>query len=229
MADPISFDPFLGWVDIEDVENIPQDARLITAADLIRYEKFGQDAAARINELATVATDENIGLLIGTEDSDTSAAVAAAVAAALAAREQVSYLPGNVNSSSILQTPSTLSVAAPALSVWELDVDLFYGTSFEHDIRLGWTFPNGSAGRWGIAGLALENLNLANGPMTAQSAPIANTLAFGGNGAATMARLKAVITVGGVSGTIGLTYAPNAAGAPVTLYQHSILRARRLS
>lgn len=229
MADLISFDPYLGWVDVEDVENIPQDTRLITAADLIRYEKFGQDAAARINELATVATDENIALLIGGDNTDTAGAVAAAVAAALAEREQFSALGTNKSSDSILQTPSTLTIPVTALSVWELDLDLFYGSSLEHDVRLGWAIPAGSSGRWGISALSTANTLLANGPMTAQSAPIQNTLALGGNAAATYARVKAVLTIGATAGNIALTYAPDVAGGTVTLYQHSILRARRLS
>lgn len=229
MADPISFDPYLGWVDVEDVDNIPEDARLITAADLIRYEKFGQDASARINDLAAIATDEGIAGLIEGDGPLTAQAVADAITAALAGREQISTLPTNSVSDSILQTPSGLSIPAPAMSTWAVEVDLFYGTSFEHDMRLGWAIPAASGGRWGILGLALDNANLASGPLTAQSAPITTTLALAGNGAATMARLSAVVTVGATPGSIGLTYAPNAAGSSVTLYQHSTLRARRLS
>jgi secreted trypsin-like serine protease len=45
MADPISFDPFLGWTDITDPNNIPQDAHVIGAADLLRYENLGKDVA----------------------------------------------------------------------------------------------------------------------------------------------------------------------------------------
>jgi hypothetical protein len=53
MTTPISFSPFLGWVDTTDPSNIPADVRIIGAADLLRYEVFGQDAAARINDLIT--------------------------------------------------------------------------------------------------------------------------------------------------------------------------------
>jgi hypothetical protein len=45
MADPISFDPYLGWVNITDPNNVPEDARTITAEDLLRYENLGQDVA----------------------------------------------------------------------------------------------------------------------------------------------------------------------------------------
>lgn len=46
MADPIHFSPFTGWVNVEDPDNIPNDAKVLTAEDLMRYEKLGQDIAA---------------------------------------------------------------------------------------------------------------------------------------------------------------------------------------
>jgi YD repeat-containing protein len=45
MAGKISFDPYLGWVDITDPDNIPQEARIIGASDLLRFEKLGKDVA----------------------------------------------------------------------------------------------------------------------------------------------------------------------------------------
>lgn len=60
MADPIVFSPVLTWVDATDPNNIPADVRLIKAADLLRYETFGRDAAARINSIeATVVSNVN--------------------------------------------------------------------------------------------------------------------------------------------------------------------------
>ena len=53
MTTPISFSPYLGWVDTTDPANIPANVRIIGAADLLRYEIFGQDATARINDLIT--------------------------------------------------------------------------------------------------------------------------------------------------------------------------------
>lgn len=46
MSDPIHFDPFMGWVNTTDPDNVSEDARVITAEDLMRYEKLGQDIAA---------------------------------------------------------------------------------------------------------------------------------------------------------------------------------------
>jgi hypothetical protein len=46
MAEPISFDAFTGWVNVTDPDNVPTDAKVLTAEDLMRYEKLGQDVAA---------------------------------------------------------------------------------------------------------------------------------------------------------------------------------------
>jgi hypothetical protein len=51
MTDPISFDPYLGWVDTTDPDNIPTDVRTVNAADLLRYENLGIAAEDRINSL----------------------------------------------------------------------------------------------------------------------------------------------------------------------------------
>lgn len=51
MATPITFSPVLNWVDATDPNNIPNDVRILTAADLLRYENFGKDASARINSI----------------------------------------------------------------------------------------------------------------------------------------------------------------------------------
>jgi hypothetical protein len=50
MADPIVFNPYLDWVDVPEGDNIPPNAKLVSAADLMRYEQFGVAAAARLNE-----------------------------------------------------------------------------------------------------------------------------------------------------------------------------------
>lgn len=64
MAVPISFSAVTDWVDATDPNNIPADVRIIGASDLLRYENFGTQAAARINSIestveshATTLTD----------------------------------------------------------------------------------------------------------------------------------------------------------------------------
>lgn len=42
----IVFNPYLGWTNASDPANIPADAKIITAEDLMRYENLGKDVAA---------------------------------------------------------------------------------------------------------------------------------------------------------------------------------------
>jgi len=51
MTDPISFDPFLAWVDTTDPDNLPEDVRIIGANDLLRYENLGVDVETAINSI----------------------------------------------------------------------------------------------------------------------------------------------------------------------------------
>lgn len=44
--DPIHFDPVTRWVNVNDPDNVPPDAKVLTAEDLLRFEKLGQDVAA---------------------------------------------------------------------------------------------------------------------------------------------------------------------------------------
>jgi hypothetical protein len=50
MATRVTFNEYTGWVDITDPDNIPPDARLIGAADLLRYENYMAVASTVINE-----------------------------------------------------------------------------------------------------------------------------------------------------------------------------------
>lgn len=56
MADLIKFSPYLGWVDVTNSKDIPENARVISASDLLRYEKLGQDVAARLNDPIAIAS-----------------------------------------------------------------------------------------------------------------------------------------------------------------------------
>lgn len=87
MAKKLSFDAYLGWVNISDPNNIPADARVIGASDLLRYEKFGKEAAEKINSIETTASDEGLAaLLLAGQESKTGAAFNQAVEASSAER-----------------------------------------------------------------------------------------------------------------------------------------------
>lgn len=57
MAAPLVFNEFLGWLDVVDAQNIPPGTRLITAADLLRYENFLVALRDRINSHETSLLD----------------------------------------------------------------------------------------------------------------------------------------------------------------------------
>lgn len=57
MTTKISFSSYLGWVNVADPANIPADVRIISADDLLRYEKFGDAAKQAINELIDTTAD----------------------------------------------------------------------------------------------------------------------------------------------------------------------------
>lgn len=79
MPGPLSFDAFLGWVNITDPNNIPPDARVISADDLLRYEKLGVDTVAAVNGLAAEVesfnADETVAASLAEPTSATRVAV----------------------------------------------------------------------------------------------------------------------------------------------------------
>lgn len=57
MAAPLVFNPYTGWVDVPDPDNIPPGTRLIGASDLLRYENALTALIARINDHETSLLD----------------------------------------------------------------------------------------------------------------------------------------------------------------------------
>lgn len=70
MSNPISYSPFLGWVDATDPNNLPVDVRIIGASDLLRYENFGVAATTKINA-ESVRVDDALTRLTSAEGSIT--------------------------------------------------------------------------------------------------------------------------------------------------------------
>lgn len=88
MAQKVSFDAYLGWVNITNPNQIPADARVIGANDLLRYEKLGKDVAAKFTELDAIVegwkSDSIISELIDDATSETRYAVGNMVKAGVA-------------------------------------------------------------------------------------------------------------------------------------------------
>lgn len=70
MTTSIAFDPYLGWVDVTSANAITESTRLITAADLLRYENLGQAvetfSASVLSDIANLSTIYEPKLAAGT-------------------------------------------------------------------------------------------------------------------------------------------------------------------
>jgi hypothetical protein len=79
MPGPFNFDAFLGWVNITDPNNVPQDARVVGADDLLRYENLGlatKEKFAEIEtELSNLDSDTAVATSLAQPESQTRAAV----------------------------------------------------------------------------------------------------------------------------------------------------------
>jgi hypothetical protein len=118
MAD-LSFDPYLGWVNITDPNNIPEDARTVTAEDLLRYEQLGVDVVAKVNEhdarLDEFDSDEAVAISIGEPDSSTRAAVQSMVDQGVEDFQAViDTIPAQVDAQLATDVPPAVAIAIAA-------------------------------------------------------------------------------------------------------------------
>lgn len=113
----IVFEPYLGWVNIADPANIPVDAKIITAEDLLRYENFGVAAAEKINELAEIATDEGLAGIV----ADTDSALSTELAGRFTSTDKAQIL-GKVERAVLTKFPRPRAVA---LGVTGTTIDLY--------------------------------------------------------------------------------------------------------
>lgn len=130
----LSFDPYLGWVNISDPNNIPADARVIGANDLLRYEKFGRDAVAKINEIESTASDAGLAGLAQDPKSEFGAWLNNTIATATAV-EGITADPG-----SQLITYGHSFLAEQGLS----DPSKYWARIFA--ASLGFTYPTAAGG-----------------------------------------------------------------------------------
>lgn len=114
MATPLVFNEFLGWVDLTDPDNIPPGARLILAADLLRYENALKAIKDRVNlhDTSLVAMDPIITTLV----SDLNIAEAALVTA----QGNITTLTTNLNTANTNIAALTRGVAAQATTTLQM-------------------------------------------------------------------------------------------------------------
>jgi lysophospholipase L1-like esterase len=119
MPGPFNFDAYLGWVNITDPNNIPEDARVIGADDMLRFENLGLDAKAKFDEvdatLAGLDSDSVMSTLIADTGSETRYAVKGMVDSGIAPFKAVTdAMPAKVSDQVALAVPPLVTSAIAA-------------------------------------------------------------------------------------------------------------------
>jgi len=159
VSNPISFNPFLGWVDATDPNNLPADVRIISAADLLRYENFGVAATTKINAESVrvdgeiIRVDDAVADITGLEGrlGNLEATVGSTVPAA-------NYTTWKINDTTRTST-TTLTNDATLWSpefginaVVEVELVLHLVTPVAAGFKFALTNDLPFKGRWGITG-----------------------------------------------------------------------------
>jgi lysophospholipase L1-like esterase len=115
MPGPFNFDAYLGWVNITDPNNIPNDARVIGADDMLRFENLGLDTKEKFAEvdqaLANLDSDTAVAASLAEPTSATRAAIVGLVDDGVAEfQEVIDAVPGSVAA----QVPSLVTTALAA-------------------------------------------------------------------------------------------------------------------
>lgn len=119
MPGPLNFDAFLGWVNVTDPNNIPPDARVLSADDLLRYEKLGVDTKAKFKEvddaLSAMDSDTVIAEQLAVPESQTRAAVQGMVDEGVEGFQAiVDAVPGQVDAKLNAEVPTRVTNAIAA-------------------------------------------------------------------------------------------------------------------
>lgn len=233
MTDNISFDPYLSWVDTTDPDNLPADAKLITASDLLRYENFGVAATAAVNGLISdVAATNTTVAGHGTSITDLQDAVDGF--AALQALDRTVLKSANQS-----RTNTTLFAADTALSLllfpgntYLVEAVLFVQTPTTADFRVHLNCP-GVTGHWGVSTGLATTATTTDGalrPLVYSAFDGTGYAWVGGTDFSSLVVLKGVIkTPTGSNKTLAVHWAQGTADAGNTIViADSYLRAQAL-
>jgi hypothetical protein len=219
MTEPISFDPYLGWVDTTDPDNIPQDVRTINASDLLRYENLGIAVADRVTDL--IAADE--ALQDSVDDLNT----------------QIESLPVRKSAdqtrtaTTTLADDSVLTRSFAANTVVEVEALLWVVSPLGADIKLQLGVPADATGVWGAAAGFGSGAGTSEG-FTKHNAynvsPSNGDVILGTTGSLQVISLRGVIALGVTAGAITVRWAQGTSDAGDTIVkQNSLLKTRIIS
>ena len=97
-------------------------------------------------------------------------------------------------------------------------------------MKLGFAVPSGAGGRFGLVAPAYDATTYDTGPAIARSTTInGGWLQCGGNGSDGIARVRGVVIGGSAGGYVIPQFAQVAASGTTTVYQYSVIKAKRIA
>ena len=222
MTDPISYDPYLSWVDTTDPDNLPADAKLITAADLLRYENFGVSATAAVNSLITdLATTNSTVATQATTITDLQSTIDGYAALLAHDTTLVKQTDQSRTNSTLFVADNELSRVLLADRTYVVKVVLFMQSPVTADFRVYLNAGAGVTGRWGVStGLSTTATSSegASRPLSYSTFDGSGYALIGGTDYASVVVLEAVVNIpAGSNKTLSVYWAQGTADAGNTI------------
>ena len=233
MSNPISYNPFLGWVDATDPDNLPPEVRIIGASDLLRYENFGVAATAKINA-ESVRVDNEIVRLNAAEDAITAlgTSIGAVDTSVGGLDSRIAVLEAAPKSfvhktSDTSRSATTLLAEDPHLKkelgpneLVEVTAVLFVTSVTPADIKFGFAGTGVTVGRWGSTTFGAMNTTVPNN----------YAIAYNTTGLTQTFVLQGLIGAGAGGGHLGLMWAQYVSDpGATTVHSYSYLKTTTLS
>lgn len=224
MTDPISFDPFLGWVDTTDPDNLPEDVRIIGANDLLRYENFGVAATAKINAEIVRVDDHETRL----DAHDTTLTGLDTRLDTLEGQNigRVRFVRKTANTTrtntAALMADPDLTVTLGPNEVVEVTILLYVDTPTSADFRFALAGPGVVSGRWGM-----HDMQSVGGT----SSPNGQSIGLNTIGAQQQFLANGIISAGPSGGVMAVWWSQltSGTGTDVSVLSDSYLKTRTIS
>jgi hypothetical protein len=226
MSNPISYNPFLGWVDATDPDNLPVDVRIIGASDLLRYENFGVAATTKINA-ESVRVDGALTRLTSAEGAITglNTSVGGLNTSVGGLGTRITALEAVPPATTVIRKPSDAIKASSTALTNDAALVLTLGPSEDVEIEAVLFVTSPAAAGFKVAltgvGLASGRWGIGNTFVSASGA----TLTVATTGSAQIIMLKGYIRGGASGGAVALQWAQDTSNAgTTTLHSFSYLK-----
>lgn len=135
-------------------------------------------------------------------------------------------------SSVALVNVTDLGLAVGANQTWIVSGVVYYDAATTADLKLGWTYPASSAGKWNGSGAATNATTATQASANFSQRDYGQNATFGGAGVGTLmfVRIAAIIRTAGTAGTLQLQAAQGTSDATtVSVFTDSFLEGRRVA